>query len=333
MKHTIKSLKALNDDNEVLNYLSNLCVNRPGSSSIRDVVLYPENKETSFLIIESDNFLYKVDVSTFLAKKQNNYFLKSCLTPSELIKHKIDSIHNGSINFIKMDNCDFKGRNKAIFNCPVHGEFSLRLCNALDGRGCQKCGQNSAAVIRRKNLQDFVCKFRDAHGDKFKYIDLIRDGDSPSVLIECPLHGRYVQDANVHIKGIGCPQCARQNHIDNSVGFRFSDWITASNKSSRFDSFKLYIIKCFDHDSEEVFYKVGRTYTKIKDRFKSKSDMPYKYDIISVVGSTDPLFIYKLEVEIKRDLVDFKYTPRKGFGGMRECFSKKPILDEYINKF
>lgn len=330
---SIRELKELGDEKIILEYLKNICDSFSVPSIIKDMVLYPKDKSKPYIIHEVDGFLYKIDISTFLVKKSNNYTLKNCLTPAELIKHKIKSIHGDNIAFISMAACDYKGRNKAVFNCPTHGNFTLRLCNAFDGRGCQKCGFEELGYSLRKNLSEYVDKIRDVHGDKYKYLGLERTKNETSkILVECPFHGQFTQDVHVHITGVGCPKCARQKHVDDCVGFGFTDWVSAANKSKRFDSFKVYVIKCTDDTTGELFYKVGRTFNKVNQRYKSKNDLPYDYEIISVVGSTNPEFIYKLENEIKNDLVAHRYIPKKEFGGMKECFSKQPILDEYIHK-
>ena len=330
----ISELRKIGNEKAILDYLQGVCDSFSGSSSIKELVLYPKDKSVPYLINEVDGFLYKIDVSTFLKKKGNNYTLKNCLTPAELIKHKIESIHRDRIAFITMDDCEYKGRNKAVFNCPTHGNFTLRLCNAFDGRGCQKCGFEEMGYSLRKNLSEYMDKIRGVHGDKYKYLGLERiKNETSKILVECPFHGQFTQDVHVHITGVGCPKCARQKHVDDCVGFSLTDWISAANKSKRFDTFKVYVIKCTDKTTGEVFYKVGRTFNTVNQRYKSKNDLPYDYEIISVVGSTDPEFIYKLENEIKSDLTTYKYIPKKKFGGMKECFSKQPILNEYIHKY
>ena len=105
IKHTPGSLKKLGNDQEALDYLNRICAERGGVSCVKEVVFYPKEKELPYLIVETDGFLYKVSLATFLKKRGNDYFLRSCLTPEKLIKHKIDSKHNGDISFVSMDNC------------------------------------------------------------------------------------------------------------------------------------------------------------------------------------------------------------------------------------
>ena len=47
----------------------------------------------------------------------------------------------------------------------------------------------------------------------------------------------------------------------------YSDWTNAAINSKSFESFKVYIIRCYN-DNEE-FIKIGRTFSKLKKRFCS----------------------------------------------------------------
>lgn len=92
-----------------------------------------------------------------------------------------------------------------------------------------------------------------------------------------------------------------------------------SKNSKNFDSFKVYIIKCFNKDEE--FYKIGRTYTKIKKRFGTKLLMPYKYEVLNeFIGTAEEM--YDLETKLKNMNKNNKYLPKIKFGGMQECFKE-----------
>lgn len=78
----------------------------------------------------------------------------------------------------------------------------------------------------------------------------------------------------------------------------------------------LYIIKAYD--KEEYFYKIGITTKALEKRFKF---FPYKYEIIKI----EFLSLYnaiKLEKQYHEKLKDYKYNPKKTFGGHTECFTK-----------
>ena len=72
------------------------------------------------------------------------------------------------------------------------------------------------------------------------------------------------------------------------LGFCF---LKSSKKSKNFDSFKVYVIRCWNE--EEEFYKIGRTFRTVKHRFRDKIGK-YNYEVIKVeIGEAED--IYKLE--------------------------------------
>ncbi len=129
--------------------------------------------------------------------------------------------------------------------------------------------------------------------------------------------GSFNQTPANHKQGYGCPRCGR-------CGWRYSDWITSASTSKHFDSFKIYIIKCYDENSEE-FIKIGKTYRKVKDRFVS--NFPYKYEVVKEIIFEDGLECCKYEVELHNKFTDYSYSPSKKFKGSTECFST-----EILNK-
>jgi hypothetical protein len=100
--------------------------------------------------------------------------------------------------------------------------------------------------------------------------------------------------------------------------FSYSAWKLKGEKSKSFDSWKIYIIKCWNE--EETFYKVGKSFKTVIDRFSELGAMPYEYEIIYQKTSSSSYKISKLEQEIHNKLKEYKYKPLKKFGGCNECF-------------
>lgn len=75
-------------------------------------------------------------------------------------------------------------------------------------------------MSRKLSKEEIINRFKEIHGDKydyskFNYINSITKG-----IIICPKHGEFLQSANVHLKGVGCPVCAR-NEI-NRTNYKLS---------------------------------------------------------------------------------------------------------------
>jgi hypothetical protein len=63
---------------------------------------------------------------------------------------------------------------------------------------------------RRKatTFEEFVARAVAKHGARFEYVD---DGSFASleshILIRCHEHGQFIQRAQAHVRGAGCPRC------------------------------------------------------------------------------------------------------------------------------
>lgn len=127
----------------------------------------------------------------------------------------------------------------------------------------------------------------------------------------------------------GCPKCGREsttkNVIENPTGWGYKKWAKSGEKSKNFDSFKVYFIECWDEETKETFFKIGRTYLKTCDRFKGNR-LPYKYQIIKEFVSNDAEYICKLEYSLKNLNKKNKYVPNISFDGMYECFTRVDYL-------
>ena len=93
---------------------------------------------------------------------------------------------------------------KVCIICPKHGEFWQRPYGHLNGQGCSKC-----SGTKRSTTEEFINKARKVHGDKYDYSNVEYIGNKTKVCIICPEHGEFWQTPNSHLKGIGCPDCAK----------------------------------------------------------------------------------------------------------------------------
>ena len=101
--------------------------------------------------------------------------------------------------------------------------------------------------------------------------------------------------------------------------WKYSEWVEAGNTSSKFDSFKVYVIRCYDEN--ESFIKVGKTFQTTEARFQLEGAMPYKYEIIYEIVSNG-YNVCKLEEKIKKELKQYSYRPKIMFNGYYECFTE-----------
>lgn len=97
---------------------------------------------------------------------------------------------------------------KITITCPQHGDFEQLANNHLAGYGCTKC----AAENLRQPFHEFERRSRERHGDRYDYASYTAI-DEP-VGIVCSEHGLFYQRGSDHIKGSGCPACARNQRAE-----------------------------------------------------------------------------------------------------------------------
>ena len=99
---------------------------------------------------------------------------------------------------------------KVTVICPEHGEFCITPQHLLQGKGCAQCGRISAKNKLKDSKQKFIEKARKIHGDKYNYSKFDYENAHVKSIIICPIHGEFLQNANNHLQGKGCPKCSSE---------------------------------------------------------------------------------------------------------------------------
>lgn len=228
---------------------------------------------------------------------------------------KVSKIHP-NLDFTISDVIDSKIKIKYI--CKHHGIQEASPTELLLGKGCKKCGYLRVGnKLSLKNKENILKKFQKLHQNKYEYLNLDNYKNNRTLLeIKCPVHGNFKQRAQAHLAGQGCKKCA---DLERNAGWAYTKWEESAKLSKYFDSYKLYILKCWDE--EETFYKIGKTFRTIKERFGCKRWLPYSYSILKIIEGS-ARYICELEYTLKKDNKKYLYFPRKKFRGQTECFKK-----------
>lgn len=114
------------------------------------------------------------------------------------------SVHNFFYNYdnTKYVNC----KTPLLINCPIHGDFWQSPNNHLQGKGCAECGKQST----RKPQEQFIHQAQLIHGSRYDYSHLEYLNSRTKVCINCLIHGEFRQMPGRHLRGRGCPKCAKQ---------------------------------------------------------------------------------------------------------------------------
>ncbi len=92
--------------------------------------------------------------------------------------------------------------------CPIHGSFFIKPDNFLRNNstnryGCQKCAKN-----HRYTLEEWKDVAHKVHKNKYNYDNIKEYTNAHQIIpIICPKHGLFMQEANSHLRGCGCPHC------------------------------------------------------------------------------------------------------------------------------
>ena len=127
------------------------------------------------------------------------------LTTEEFIQ-KARKVHGDKYDYSKVEYIN-KNSNTTII-CPIHGEFEQRIDHHLEGCGCPKCFNERRSMNRRSNTEEFIEKAQIIHkNDKYDYSLVEYINNSTNVTIICPVHGKFEQTPNNHLRGENCPYC------------------------------------------------------------------------------------------------------------------------------
>lgn len=281
-------------------------------------ILDEEVKITKKVTIKNDFGILKVKPYSLLAGSIPNII--SAIDKTEYfynyIKFKYPKIFERKLKPIS-EYIDLK---KEMCFIDKYGVTKLRPQSILKGYlPCVKSALNKTSY--------WINMAKEVHGDKYDYSLVDYKNTKSKVKIICPIHGVIKQSPFTHLKGSGCMKCgcvkSTKHNSNNPNGWNYTSWQKAAERSKNFDSYKVYIIKCWS--DQEEFYKVGRTYLEVSKRFNSKEDLPYSYKIIEEIIFKEARKCCEYEKTLKSLLKNKKYTTKIKFAGYTECFSINPL--------
>ena len=149
---------------------------------------------------------------------------------------------------------EYKGALKLIkCVCPKHGEFSIQASELLRKNvPCYKCSLDARKERdREKNAANFFKHCR----EPYDYSLVRYTNSATSVKIICPTHGVFEQSPAAHLRGQGCPSCAKCKST-KSRRTNFQEFVDKAQKvhgkyeyiKSSYVGTKEYLtIKCPEH--------------------------------------------------------------------------------------
>lgn len=132
---------------------------------------------------------------------------------------KANKIHNNKYDYSFLEE-DYKGnKSKVRIICKDHGIFHQTPNAHLMPRGCNLCSRRDF-----KNIESFILESNKIHNNKYGYEKVKFDSIKTEVIINCPIHGDFIQNAYNHILGFGCRKCSEcEKHTQDSVIQKFKE--------------------------------------------------------------------------------------------------------------
>ena len=301
-----------------------------------DLQIYEDRHNSKFpnkpikVIERIDNYIY-FETEFGLCKKwystfgKNNYGIMSALNKTEYLKNQLKSIYKNKFDYslVKYENNVY---DNITLICKKHNFlFMKKISNAISvSANCPICiKENEMGRPKTITTQKFIERGNIKHNFKYNYSKVNYIKGYKKVIIICPIHGEFEQLAGVHLGGSGCNDCGCEKtgkiNSNNPTGWTLTNWKNKAENSKYFESYKCYIIRCWNEDEE--FYKIGRTFSNIVWRFRNKNTMPYNYEILKIYIDTAEV-IFNIENQLKKENKENKYIPKINFNGMQECFKK-----------
>lgn len=122
------------------------------------------------------------------------------LTQTEFLS-RASAVHGASYDLSKVSYLNNSTPVEIV--CPTHGSFFPTPSNFLSGKGCSRCAGNM-----KLSTEQFIEKAMAVHGG-YSYEHTVYQGAKVKVAITCPDHGIFLQVANTHLNGSGCPYCKK----------------------------------------------------------------------------------------------------------------------------
>jgi hypothetical protein len=224
------------------------------------------------------------------------------------------------------EDVDFElSTDNVIIHCNCGTTFEQLATVHLSGCGCPTCASIATSSSHLYDTKMFVETAIKKHGNKFDYSLVNYTHHKDKIAITCKKHDLlYIQQASTHLTGKGgCPIC---RYEDAKPRWSKSEWV--DSQKGRIS--KLYVVK-FKTENVE-FIKIGITHTKINKRlYPILKKISGTMEQIKVIESSDANKIYELELESKRSLKEYKFTPDIAFSGKTECYKIVPEVLSYIN--
>lgn len=269
------------------------------------------------------NHLHYIGCKTCSQKASKDKQRKSL---SKLLQ-EFKEVHGDKYDYSYVDYKNSSTKVKII--CKDHGVFEQTPHGHLLGKKCSKCRHDKLAQLLIGSKEKLQYKSNIVHNNEYEIIGEYIKADIKIKIKHLKCSRIIEQTPASHIQGNSCPFCSY------SSGWSYSNWEKTAKNSKSFDSYKVYVIYCFNKDNNESFIKVGRTFNKIENRLrKNTKRFPYDFKIIKEIIFKNAIDCCEYERELLNKFALNSYEPLKHFNGKYECFNSNILvnIEDYLKE-
>ena len=122
--------------------------------------------------------------------------------------------HNGLYDYSKVNYVN--ATTKVVIVCKIHGDFEQSPNNHTHNdrpRGCPLCANIKTADSQRSNIDIFIKRASEVHGDLYDYSKVEYINCEQKIIIKCKAHGEFKQRPQHHLNGTRCPRCNNRGFL------------------------------------------------------------------------------------------------------------------------
>lgn len=186
-------------------------------------------------------------------------------TLQDFIKKSI-KVHGKKYDYSLIKEESIIGQMILSITCKTHGPFQQKAKDHLRERGCNLCGRENMAKLRRLDKEKFLTRAKQIHGDLYDYSKVLYQNSAEKIEIICKTHGSFWQAPSNHLHKTlkqGCPKCAGNIQLTTEDFIKRAKEVHGDlydySKSIYLDSKSKVTINCKTHGS---FYSIPSNHFK-----------------------------------------------------------------------
>ena len=180
----------------------------------------------------------------------------------EKFQENAERVHKGKFSY---HNVLYKNnKTKVEVICPFHGSFYVAPVHHVYNKiGCPKCSGS-----HKRTTEEFIKDAKEIHSDTYDYSLTEFKTTATDVKVICKKHGLFVQKADYHLRGSGCPKCniskGEKEVMDGLKSLRvdfihqksFGDCLSLKGRRLRFDFYLPEYNTCIEFDGRQHFIEL-----------------------------------------------------------------------------